>query len=191
MVRLTAANATEQLLLLANSTKDMAKGGKLDTGYQVGSLLLQGPVVPSDEPASPSVIGSPVLERQRIVIVGNAPAAPSPPLPPAKPVRALDLTFLDALSPQAPPLPALPPATPPPSPYLPPAPRAPPPTADAIANAPLGGKLLLEFNGEIEDDELFGQALLVLTQVVFAPKMRLEVVVVAVKLVLPQSAKRA
>ena len=51
--------------------------------------------------------------------------------------------------------------------------------------------VLLEFNRKVEDDELFGQALLVLTQVVFAPKMRLEVVVVAVKLVLPQSAKRA
>ena len=49
--------------------------------------------------------------------------------------------------------------------------------------------VLLEFNRKVEDDELFGQALLVLTQVVFAPKMRLEVVVVAVKLVLPQSGR--
>ena len=89
-------------------------------------------------------------EVQRLLLVGNAPAAPTPAAPPSPPAQLID--GLLALPPPPPPftlVPSLPPlpGTPPPppgAPPLPPPPAMPPPGS----SSPLSGELLLGFNGE-------------------------------------------
>ena len=133
----TARQATNQLSALADTTKSMAQGGALDTGYQVASMGMQTPKTPKAKDAPTSAIGPAVFEKQRIVIVGNAPSAPGPPSPPAPPMPP---PHPPSSSPSPPPGgPSPPPPRPPP-----PMPPHPPPPPDT----PLAGELLLTFNGE-------------------------------------------
>ena len=134
----TAADTITDLLKLVNKTKSMAAGGSLDTGYDVGSMGLQSPTVPRAKPAAESQIGHATHERQRIVIIGNAPPAPAPPNPPDPPSSL-------------PPPPSTSPSPPPgaqPSPPPPGAPPPRPPTPPPSPDTPLAGELLLTFNGE-------------------------------------------
>ena len=87
-------------------------------------------------------------EIQRLVLVGNAPAAPAPAPPPSSP-EVDGVLALPSPPPPFTPDPSLPPSpepSPPPpgAPPLPPPPATPPPGS----SAPLGGELLLRFNGE-------------------------------------------
>ena len=87
-------------------------------------------------------------EIQRLVLVGNAPAAPAPAPPPSSP-EVDGLLALPSPPPPFTPEPSLPPSpepSPPPpgAPPLPPPPATPPPGS----SAPLSGELLLRFNGE-------------------------------------------
>ena len=118
----------------------MAQSGALDTGYEVAALSMREPMVPVAR-AALNTTRLATQERQRIVIVGNAPPAPPPPSPPELPAPFVP--------------PALPPTgsstdVPPPSPAPlspPPTPPAPPP-APLPPGTPLAGELVLDFNGE-------------------------------------------
>jgi len=81
-----------------------------------------------------------VHERQRIILVGNAPPAPMPPTPPSPPAPpAIPLVGGTTPSP--------PPGGPSPPPPLPPPPE--PPTSPPAADTPLSGELFIDFNGEV------------------------------------------
>ena len=131
----TQAAAAGELAALAVTTTSLAKNSEFDSGYTLSKLGMQTPRVAVGRAPS-NRTSTWVTEKQRIIIVGNAPAAPlpaAPPLPPASPASALTNA---SLPPQAP------------SPLLPPPmPPAPPPSADT----PLFGDLVLSFNGETAD----------------------------------------
>lgn len=139
-VRRFKNETTNQLFGIANRTKSLASAGELDMGYTVGSILMETPTVPVAQGPAVDLTGSPVYERQRIVIVGNSPVAPTPPTPPAVP---------GSQSPPPSSCPTPPPGNPSPPPPLapPPLPPYPPPSPDT----PLAGDLLLTFNGETSE----------------------------------------
>ena len=139
--RKTRGNATNELSEVADATERMARSGELDTGYQIASIGMQSPTIPKAKGAPTSAIGLAVHERQRIVIVGNAPAAPAPPSPPGPPMSPRPHPPANS--------PSLPPGepSPPPPGSPPPLPPYPPPSPDT----PLAGELLLAFNGEVTE----------------------------------------
>jgi len=131
----TVADATNDLFALSNTTRSMAEAGLLDTGYSIASMAMQTPYDYSGRAQANGTSTPPVYEKQRIVIVGNAPPAPGPAVPPSPPrvPQTLDAPFPPPGSPSPPP-PCLPPPEPP---SFPPSP-----------DTPLAGELLLTFNGE-------------------------------------------
>ena len=132
----TEAATTDGLFVLANQLTVMARGGKLDTGYEVTSMGMQTPTLRTSKPAV-NVTRVATFEKQRLIIVGNAPASPTLPDPP-RPVSP----------PLLPPTPTTDRSPPSPAPFLPPpVPPAPPP-APLGPGTPLAGDLVLHFNGE-------------------------------------------